>query len=155
MEQANQLAARFKEAFLDGKWIANTNYKESLSDVTVDEAQHRVGRLNTIALLTFHMNYYVAGLNQVFEGGSLDIRDQFSFDMKPLETESDWTQLVKDFVLNAETFFRHVNELSEEQLEDAFVDPKYGTYRRNIEGMIEHAYYHLGQISLIKKMIRS
>lgn len=155
MEQANQLATRFKEAFLDGKWIANTNYKEILSDVTFDEAEQRIGNLNTIALLTFHIDYYVAGLNQVFEGGTLDIRDQFSFDMKPLENEDDWIQLVGRFNANAETFFRHVNQLSEEQLEDAFVDPKYGTYRRNIEAMIEHAYYHLGQISLIKKMIRS
>lgn len=28
-----------------------------------------------------------------------------------------------------------------------------GSYLRNIEGVIEHSYYHLGQISLIKKMI--
>ena len=40
-----------------------------------------------------------------------------------------------------------------EKLENNFVDKKYGSYRRNIEGMIEHSYYHLGQISLIRKMI--
>ena len=40
-----------------------------------------------------------------------------------------------------------------DKLEEIFVDEKYGTYRRNIEGIIEHSYYHLGQISLIKKMI--
>jgi hypothetical protein len=34
-----------------------------------------------------------------------------------------------------------------------FIDEKYGTFLRNIEGVIEHSYYHLGQISLIRKMI--
>ena len=44
--------------------------------------------------------------------------------------------------------------MTEEKLEEIFVDEKYGTYKRNIEGMIEHCYYHLGQISLINKMIK-
>jgi len=43
--------------------------------------------------------------------------------------------------------------MTPQELDAIFVLEKYGTYRRNIEGMIEHAYYHLGQISLIKKMI--
>jgi len=38
-------------------------------------------------------------------------------------------------------------------LDSVFVDEKYGTYLRNIEGVIEHCYYHLGQISLIKKLV--
>jgi len=43
--------------------------------------------------------------------------------------------------------------MTETQLEETFVDEKYGNYLRNIEGIIEHGYYHLGQISLLKKMI--
>jgi len=43
--------------------------------------------------------------------------------------------------------------MSEEQLEAIFVDKKYGSYKRNIEGLIEHSYYHFGQLSLIKKMV--
>ena len=39
------------------------------------------------------------------------------------------------------------------KLEEPFVDEKYGTYLRNIEAVIEHSYYHLGQISLIRKLI--
>ncbi len=38
-------------------------------------------------------------------------------------------------------------------LDQPFIEKKYGSYLRNIEGVIEHSYYHLGQISLIKKMI--
>lgn len=55
---------------------------------------------------------------------------------------------------NAEQFANCVEKMSDEQLEKSFVDEKYGNYRRNIEAIIEHSYYHLGQISLIKKMLR-
>lgn len=43
--------------------------------------------------------------------------------------------------------------MTEEQLETVFEAEKYGTYRHNIEGTIEHFYCHLGQISLIKKLL--
>jgi hypothetical protein len=38
-------------------------------------------------------------------------------------------------------------------LEATFSQKKYGTYYRNLMGVIEHSHYHLGQISLIRKML--
>ena len=55
---------------------------------------------------------------------------------------------------NAERFAGQVERMSAKELEQIFVKEQYGNYRRNIEGVIEHSYYHLGQLSLIKKMIR-
>ena len=155
MENPNQIANRFREVLLNGKWIANTNYQEQLSDVTWEEATTKISSLNTIAALTFHVNYYIAGLVQFFEGGSLDIRDKFSFDAPELKSHEDWERLRKSMVRNAESFAKHVDQMSAEKLASVFVEEKYGTFRRNIEAMIEHAYYHLGQISLIKKMVRA
>jgi hypothetical protein len=43
--------------------------------------------------------------------------------------------------------------MPEGKLNEVFVDEKYGTYQRNIGGMIEHSYYHLGQIVLLKKIL--
>ena len=43
--------------------------------------------------------------------------------------------------------------MTEDELLESFVDEKYGDYKRNIDVMIEHAYYHLGQILIIKKLI--
>jgi len=49
------------------------------------------------------------------------------------------------------SFADHMARLSDEQLEAVFVKEAYGTYRRNIEAVIEHSYYHLGQNSLLRK----
>lgn len=152
--QAKQLALRLREVFLDGKWIANTNYRELLGDVTLDEANYRVEDLNTIALLTFHINYYVEGVMQVLKGGDLTIRDKYSFDMPILKSEEEWENLRSSLSENAERFAALVERMSDEELAASFVKAEYGDYQRNIEGIIEHSYYHFGQLSLIKKLVR-
>lgn len=153
MENPNQLSKRFKAVILDGKLIANTNYKDLLSDVNWRQATHKISSLNTIAALTFHINYYIEGVNHFFENGSLEIRDKFSFDAPPISSQEDWDVLRHRLFDNAQTFANYVENLSNEQLAATFVKAAYGTYRSNIETMIEHCYYHLGQVSLIKKMV--
>ena len=155
MENSLQLATRFREVLLDGKWIANTNLRDQLSDLNWTEATQKMGSLNTIAALSYHLNYYIAGVLQVFEGGALEIRDKYSFDLPPIESHEAWEKLLNTLWSNTGRFAARVELMSDAQLAAAFVDPKYGDYRRNIEGMIEHCYYHLGQIVLIKKMIRA
>lgn len=153
MENSSSLAKRFREVLLDGKWIANTNYKDQLSNVTWQQATKKNGNINTIAALTYHINYYIGGVLNVLEGGALEIRDKYSFDLPPIQSKDDWDKLLNAMWTNAEKFAHQVQFMSDEKLDEIFVDEKYGRYRRNIEGIIEHSYYHLGQISLIKKMI--
>ena len=147
------IANRLREVLLNGKWIANTNFKEQILSVNWEQAIQKVENLNTIALLTFHINYYLAGLLNVFAGGKLEIKDKYSFDLPEIKSEKDWNKLVNDFLVNSEIFANQVEHMEESMLDQPFADEKYGSYLRNIEGVIEHSYYHLGQVSLIRKMI--
>jgi hypothetical protein len=147
------IANRLREVLLNGKWIANTNFKDQILSVSWEQSIQKVDNLNTIALLTFHINYYLAGLLNVFAGGKLEIRDKYSFDLPEIKSEKDWNKLVSEFLSNSEMFANQVEQMDESLLDQPFVDEKYGSYLRNIEGVIEHSYYHLGQVSLIKKMI--
>lgn len=153
MKPTAQIANRFREVLLNGTWVANTNFKAQLSDVTWEQATKKVGTFNTIAALTFHIDYYIAGILNVLEGGSLDIRDKYSFDLPPIESKKDWEKLLDKIWSDAEKFASMVEQMPEERLNEVFVDEKYGNYQRNIDAMIEHSYYHLGQIVLIKKML--
>jgi len=152
MTFAEQIAQQFQEVQLNGTWIS-TNLKAELSTVTWEQAVTKIADLNTIADLAFHVNYYVAGVLQVLEGGSLDIRDKFSFDRPPIESQADWEQLQAKIERDAEKFTTVLAELSDDQLQTGFVKEEYGNYFRNLTGMIEHSYYHLGQIVLLKKLI--
>ncbi|PWS31442.1 DinB family protein [Pedobacter paludis] len=146
------IAGRLREVLLNGHWIANTNYKEQLNEISWQLAIQKVGNLNTIAALTYHINYYLAGLLRAFENGKLDISDKYSFDVPQINSETDWNKLVSDFLYNSEQFINQVEQMDDSIFDQPFVDEKYGNYLRNIEGIIEHSYYHLGQISLIRKI---
>ena len=70
-----------------------------------------------------------------------------------MHSQDDWENFLTRFWNDAEEFASLIEQMPEEKLNEKFVDEKYGTYQRNIDGMIEHSYYHLGQIVLLKKMV--
>ena len=153
MPKSLEIANRFREVILNGTWIANTNFKDQLADSDWQIATKKVDSLNTIADLAQHIHYYISGILNVFNGGSLDIKDQFSFNFPPIASQEQWNLFLNRFWNDAEEFARKVEVMSDEKLNSVFVDEKYGTFKRNIEAMIEHSYYHLGQIVIIKKML--
>lgn len=153
MKKAEELANRLREVILDGTWIANTNFKNQLENLDWKVATTQVQSLNTIAILAQHIHYYINGIKNLYQTGKLEIRDQFSFDFPPIESEGQWKTFLKKFWNDTEQLAGFIEKMSDEELDQDFVDEKYGTYHRNIDGMIEHSYYHLGQISLVKKTI--
>ena len=153
MDSSLDLANRFREVILNGTWIANTNYKDQLTDLDWKIATTGFQNLNTISILAQHLHYYINGVKNVFLGGDLEIRDKFCFNFPPITSQNEWEIFLEKFWRDAEEFANLVEQISQEKLEEKFVDEKYGTYKRNIEGMIEHCYYHLGQIVLIRKIL--
>ena len=153
MSKKDFIVERLNEVLLNGRWVANTNIKQQIETITWQQAIQKVGKLNTIAALTFHITYYIKGVANVLVGGPLEIRDKFSFDMPKINSESDWNELVNDFVSSSEKFIHVVQQMDETKMDENFVETKYGSYEKNIVGIIEHCYYHLGQISLLKRMI--
>lgn len=153
MTNTNQAANRFREVILNGTWIANTNYKHQLTGLNWEIATTRFSSLNSIAVLAQHIHYYIRGIKNVLKGGSLEIKDKYSFDFPTIQSQGEWEGFLTKFWNDAEEFALLIEQMPDEKLQEVFVDEKYGTYQRNIDGMIEHSYYHLGQIVLIKKIL--
>lgn len=154
MKLTKQLANRLSEVLLDGSWVTGTNIKDQIIELDWKEATAKVKSLNTIADLIFHIDYYIAGVLKVLEGGPLEIKDKFSFDVPPVKSNKDWRNLVDKFCSDSEKFIHLIQHMPEKKLESPFADEKYGNFHRNIDVMIEHCYYHLGQIILIKKLVQ-
>lgn len=153
MSKSLQLANRFREVIFDGTWIANTNFNIQLSNTNLEIATNKIENFNTIADLTQHILYYIKGLNEFFQKGALTISDTYSFDFPPITCEKDWEHIKSIFFSEATIFATTLEKITETQLNEIFVKKEYGTFERNIEAMIEHCYYHLGQIVLLRKFI--
>lgn len=153
MNKNSKLANRFREVILNGTWIANTNFRKELENLDWRMATEKLQNLNTIAILSQHIHYYIKGIKNVFLGGDLEIRDKYSFDFPEIKSQDEWEIFLIKFWNDSEELAELIEKISEEKLNEKFVDEKYGTYSRNIDAMIEHSYYHLGQIVLIKKAL--
>ena len=152
MNLSEELGKHIRGFYL-GPNATGVNLKETLDGITWEQANVSIKDLNTIGKLVFHIGYYVAGVIQVINGGPLDIRDKYSYDMEPIASESDWLQLKDRIFSEGEAFAKLVEEMPEQRLYADFDTGKYGNYYKNLTGIIEHSHYHLGQIALIKRML--
>ena len=147
-----QIAKHFHEVHFGDNWTS-VNLKDSLKDVSWQEATTKASSLNTIAALVFHINYYVSAILKVLQGEHLNAHDKYSFDLPPIQSSEDWEKLLNKTWKDAEDFASFVEQLPESKLSETFTQEKYGNYYRNLHGVIEHTHYHLGQIVLIKKLV--
>jgi len=153
MTTTTQLAKHFREVFFGGNWCG-VSLKAILADVTYAEAVTKVHSFNTLLALTYHMGYYVTAVLQVMKGGPLDARDMYSFDHPEVTSEAEWQQLQGKIWAEVEELTALIAQLPEDTLWQDFVEPKYGTYFYNFAGITGHTFYHLGQVALIKKLLR-
>ena len=153
MENNRELAKRFSDVILNNSWVANNSYKNQLTDLPLEVVLFKYQSLHNIAALAQHVHYYIAGILNVFNGENLDIKDIYSFDFPPINTIEQWHTFLAIFWTDAASFTQKLEKMDENTLNSIFVKKEYGTYHFNINNLIEHSYYHLGQIVLIKKLI--
>jgi hypothetical protein len=152
MNLTTQIAKHVRDVHFGGNWTSVT-LKETLADVTWQQATAKVHSFNTIAVLVYHMNYYISVVMKVLEGEPLNASDKYSFNLSPIQSQEDWENLLDKTWTDAENFALLVEQLPESKLWEDFSENKYGNYYRNLHGIIEHVHYHLGQIALIKKLL--
>ncbi|MCB0764110.1 MAG: DinB family protein, partial [Flavobacteriales bacterium] len=123
MRTSRVIAKHFRDVHFGGNWTF-VNVRDTLADVTMEEAVHQREGFNTIAVLTFHINYFVAAVLKVLEGGPLEAHDKYSFTHQPIVSEADWDRL-RDKVLNDATRFADlVEQLADDRLHTDMADPK-------------------------------
>jgi len=152
MTLTEHIARHFRELHFGGNW-AGSNMTDQLKDVYWQQAMTQVHAFNTIATLTCHVHYYVDAVLKAIRGGPFEADDKYSFDHPPITSQEDWQRLLDKSWSDAESLAAWIETMPDHMLWENISDEKYGTYYRNIHGIIEHTHYHLGQIALIKKLL--
>ncbi len=153
MQYTKQIAKHLNEVYNGGNWTW-VNLHDTLKDVTWQQATAKVYDMNTIAVLTYHIGYYVAAILNVLRGNPLDSKDEYSFNHPPINSEADWQAMRNGIQDNWLALVAAIEQLPDEKLGEFFTQEKYGLYYRNLHGLIEHTHYHLGQIVIIKKLLQ-
>lgn len=152
MKRTQQIAQQLRVFHVGDNWTG-VNLQDTLAGITWEQATTRVKEFHTIAELVYHLNYFVEVTLKVIQGGTLDAKEALSFDHPRIAGPQDWEHLLEKTWTDAEDLAQAIEQLPENQLKDPFVDVKWGNYYRCLQGPIEHGYYHLGQIAMLKKLL--
>ncbi len=153
MNTTSLIANQLKELYIGRNWSWSC-IKDQIEDITLDEAKQVLYDLNSIQVLLFHLNYYVKGVHEYLDTGELKISDKYAFDPPVIDREQDWKGYKESVIADGLAFADRISKLNDSLLPAIMVDEKYGTYFRNLQGIIEHGHYHLGQIVIVKKILR-
>jgi hypothetical protein len=152
MKITEAIAQHFYEVHYGKNWT-DVAMKDVLKDIPWEQAIQKVDSVNTITVLVHHMNFYnMVVYDRCFgEQGQFEHEDSLSVSIK---NDEDWLQLQHHYFTNADKIHHHILLLDEEKL--FTVRPgNQNTFYKNLHGLIEHIHYHLGQVSLLKKIILS
>ncbi|TDH28572.1 DUF1572 domain-containing protein [Segetibacter sp. 3557_3] len=152
MTITEQISGQLREVFFGKNWTAS-NLQQHVAGISWVDATTKVHSFNTIAALVYHSYYYVAANLQVLKGNPLDAHDKYSFDHPAIYSQEDWDGFLNKVWLDVEELATLTAALPDDQLWNTFVNEAYGNYYRNLNGVIQHTHYHLGQIVLIKKLL--
>jgi len=147
-----QLSEHLNDVYFGGNWTASS-LKEHLTDLDWQTATKTLHGCNSILALTYHIHYFVRAVMPVLRGEALHAKDALSFDHPDIDSQQEWESFLATIFEEVKIFIKQIDALPETKLFETFVDKKYGTYYRNIQGLIEHTHYHLGQIVILKKIL--
>ena len=127
----------------------------TLQDVNLKEAITRTqASPNTIASLLHHITFWNRVMVQRAQGTAVQINDANGYDHPPLNAEADWQNLKSDNIQSAHELATAIRQFDEAKLLEPIL-PNYSTAYKNLQGSVEHVHYHLGQIVILKKLIRN
>src|SRR3954467_8109926 len=125
MNLTAQIARHLKDVHFGGNWTW-VNLKDTLADVSWQQAITQVYSLNTIASLVYHMNYYLNAVLGMLEKNELIAKHENSFKHSSIDSQKEWDALLEKTWRDAEHFASLIEQLPESKLWETFWEEKYG-----------------------------
>jgi hypothetical protein len=139
----------------EGNNWTEVDLAHTLRDVTLAEATARTpASPNTIAALVRHLVYWNQVMARRAQGQPTQIPATNGFDGPSLHSEADWQALQAELWQSARELAAAIRRMPAEQLPEPIL-PAYSSAYKNLHGAVEHVHYHLGQLVVLKNLVRS
>jgi hypothetical protein len=147
------IARHIREIHFGNNW-SDIDMTTTLADVTWQQAVATpIPNANSIAVLVFHTNFYLNYVHKSIKEGVYKFDHEDSFKAPPIESEADWQALLQKTWDDAEAFAQTVEKLTVGRNFYNAVPPFQNSFYKNLQGVVEHNHYHLGQIVMLKKLL--
>ncbi|MGI4834569.1 MAG: DinB family protein [Janthinobacterium lividum] len=155
MHLSAAIAQHVLDVHTGGNWT-EVDLAHTLADVTLAEANTRTpASANTLASLVRHLAFWNRVMARRAHGQPTEINRANGFDAgPPLGTEADWQALRADLTCSGQELAAAIRAVPDEQLPAAIL-PGYSSAYKNLQGAVEHLHYHLGQLVILKNLVRA
>jgi len=142
---------------MDGEPWYGESILTKLRDVSDEEAFTRPEeRIHSIAELVAHMIYWRIPLVKRLEGdstykGSMDSENNWTFPDKLLA--KGWEEILLELDNTQEKIVELLANQNEEWLKNTYAHNY--SYLDLVQGVLDHDIYHLGQIGIVKKLVKA
>lgn len=139
---------------LKGNW-SDIFLTDVLQDVTLDEANFIPPSKNSIAMLVHHLKFYNDVVILRLQNDTRPVNYETNgFDVPVLSSGESWQQLKEDTFSSFIKLAEEVEAMPEGKLFELTPSGS-ATFYKTLHGVVEHAHYHMGQMMIIKKLIRN
>lgn len=153
MQLTEAIAQHVLDVHLGGNWT-EVDVVHTLQDVTLAEATTPTAASpNTIASLLRHLTCWNRVMARRAQGVATDVGPANGFDGPALHTEAEWAALQADNIASAHELAAAIRSFDEASLPQPIL-PNYSSAYKNLQGAVEHVHYHLGQLVLLKNLVR-
>lgn len=147
------LVAKHIAEVVRGNWT-DIYLNDVIADITYQEAvMLPAGVSNSVAMLLYHLSFYNNIVMERLNGNNPAINEENGFDIA-VNDEEGWLLLKAACLVSFKKLAACVAALPDERLWEP-VPSGNDSFYKTLHGIAEHAHYHLGQIVLLKKIIRS
>ena len=154
MKLTELIAQHILEVHEGNNWT-DSAIADALKDITLDEAiQKTPASPNTIASLLHHITYWNRLCVTRINGTHVEVPESNGYDVPELRSAQEWQALKADNIQSAHEVAAAIRAFDESKLALPIL-PGYATAYRNFQGTAEHIHYHLGQMVLLKQLIRT
>lgn len=154
MKISHLVAQHINDVFEGNNW-SEVNLRETLDDISYVEATTTTkASYNTIAALVHHISFYNEVVLKRLRGTDPEIDAANGFNVPSIRSEADWEELKQRCFESADFLADVVRQLPDEKLLQPTRENEINCYKM-LHGISEHTHYHLGQIVLLKKLIRN
>jgi uncharacterized damage-inducible protein DinB len=152
MSETKRILSLFKEVYDGSPWI-DINLTSVLQNVSAEQASNRVLKnCNTIWEITNHLIEYRLNVLQRVRGKIIETPDNNYFEPVTDTSEKNWKDALQRLSKVQKNWIEFLDKVDPGELEKVYT-PNSMTYCENIDGIIQHDVYHLGQIVLLSKQI--
>ncbi|MGI4738195.1 MAG: DinB family protein [Janthinobacterium lividum] len=153
MRSTEAIAQHVLDVHEGNNWT-EVDLAHTLRDITLLEATTQTAASpNTIAALVRHLAYWNRVMARRAQGQATEIGPDNGFNGPGLAKEVAWQALCTDLLHSGHELAAAVRSFPEARLAEPIL-PKYSSAYKNLQGAVEHLHYHLGQIVVLKNLVR-